>query len=183
MDKAATPNIDTGVGWYLALDKENQVARANVGTQYRLTPIIQHGYGSRWSKACPRLINVAYQPTAIEAGIGGIAPEAIGRTDKADGINGYVVRLPLRESRWPFECFTGSRTTVSRWLSAASCENERERHSPRGETENSEHVHAELLSADAHYLNSPLVSSTCQKTTQRATPAAPCTHVFSTAYR
>ena len=99
MDKAAASHIDTTVGWYIAFDKENQVTRANVGAQYRLTPIFHHGDGSRWSNACHRLINVANQPTAIEAGVGRVATVAVGRTDKANGIKGYVISLPLRELR------------------------------------------------------------------------------------
>lgn len=150
MDKAALPNIDSGVGGYIILRKENQVARANVVARYRLTPILQSSDSSRWRNTCPRLVDVANQPTAVKAGVWCVAALAIRRTDEPDGIDGYVIGLPLRKPRWYFQGFAGSRTTVDRWRSATSCENERERHCPRGETENSEHVHVELLSADAH---------------------------------
>jgi hypothetical protein len=99
MDKASAPDIDTSVCCYVALAKENHVTCADVVARYRLTPIFQHGNGSWWRNACPRLKYMANQPTAVKAGVWSIAAIAIGGSDKADGVDGYVVCLPLQESR------------------------------------------------------------------------------------
>ena len=99
MDKAPTTYINSSVRRSVALNKKNQVTRASAGAGYGLAPVLQQGYGPWRSDAGPRSIDMSDQPTAIESTVGRISTVAIRRADKAECINGDVIRLPLLQSR------------------------------------------------------------------------------------
>ena len=99
MNKTAIANINSSMGYRVALRKKDEITRSKAGTRYRIAPILQPGDGSRRPHSTSRLVDVADQSTAIETGVGCVAPVSIWRTDKADGIDGYVIGLLLREGR------------------------------------------------------------------------------------
>ena len=96
--KTATSDINASVCRDVALGKNDKVTGTNIFTRYRLAPSLQHKHSPRWYNTSSRSVNVANQPTAVKTGIGCVAPKAIGRTDKADGIESNFVGLFLRNS-------------------------------------------------------------------------------------